>query len=87
MLLYSFHFEIFLPLLNCRSLRINCLSHMVAFISDFEAWLWSLKDAILYIREEQGLIIVLFLLYFFIFLLHVTRLFVSESGNGLFWIH
>lgn len=39
---------------------------MAAFISGFEAWLWSLKDTILYIWEEQGLIIVLFPLYFFI---------------------
>ena len=61
---------------------------MVAFISDFEAWLWSLKDAILYIREEQGLIIVLFMLYFFIFPSTCDQAsFVSESGNGLFWIH
>lgn len=48
------------------SLRINCLNHMAAFISGFEAWLWSLKDTLLYVREEWALIIVLFLLYFFI---------------------
>lgn len=61
----SFPLLRFFSCLWIMSLRINCLNHTVAFICSFEAWLWSLKNAILHVWE-QGLIIVLFLSYFFI---------------------
>lgn len=57
---------------------------MAAFISSFETWLWSLKDKILYIQEEQGLIIVLFFWYTFLFsFLRVNQAFFVSVNHAV----